>query len=122
MTISERIFKIMGEKKITQLELSKNTGIGQSTISDWKTKKTNPSADKIMILCATLEVTPEDLLQDTMTPEQKVKKINKDLEEGKITLNEARECLGLKKVEPLQQEDSFKRLHEEDLWIKENLD
>lgn len=24
--------------------------------------------------------------------------------------------------EQLQQEDSFKRLHEEDLWIKENLD
>lgn len=105
MIISERIFKIMGEKNITQLELSKITGIGQSCISDWKTKKTNPSADKIMIICAALEVTPEELLQDTMTPEQKVKKINKDLEEGKITLNEARECLGLKKVEPLQQEE-----------------
>ena len=98
MTISERIFKIMGEKKITQLELAKNTGIGQSTISDWKTKKTNPSADKIMILCATLEVTPEDLLIDTMTPKQKADKVTRDLDEGKITLNEAREFLGLKKV------------------------
>lgn len=101
MTISERIFKIMGEKKITQLELSKNTGIGQSTISDWKTKKTNPSADKIMILCATLEVTPEDLLIDTMTPEQKIAKVNKDLDEGKITLNEARAYLGLKNIDPI---------------------
>jgi transcriptional regulator with XRE-family HTH domain len=66
MIISERIFKIMGEKKITQLALSEKTGIGQSTISDWKTKKTNPSADKIMIICAALEVTPEELLQDTI--------------------------------------------------------
>jgi len=66
MIISERIFKIMGENKITQLALSEKTGIGQSTISDWKTKKTNPSADKIMIICAALEVTPEELLQDTI--------------------------------------------------------
>lgn len=101
MTISERIFKIMGEKKITQLELSKNTGIGQSTISDWKTKKTNPSADKIMIICAALEVTPEDLLIDTMTPKQKIAKVNKDLDEGTITLNEARACLGLKNIDPI---------------------
>lgn len=105
MIISERIYKIMGEKNITQLELSKKTGIGQSCISDWKTKKTNPSADKIMTICAALDVTPEELLQDTMTPEQIANKITKDLEEGKITLNEARERLGLKRAEPLQRED-----------------
>ena len=80
MIISERIFKIMGEKNITQLALSEKTGIGQSTISDWKTKKTNPSADKIMILCEALEVTPEELLQDTMTPKQKADKVTRDLE------------------------------------------
>lgn len=104
MIISERIFKIMREKNITQLDLSEKTGIGQSTISDWKTKKTNPSADKIMILCESLEVTPEELLQDTMTPKQIADKVTRDLDEGKITLNEARERLGLKKVDPLPTE------------------
>jgi len=102
MIISERIFKIMREKKINQLDLSNKTGISQSTISDWKRKKTNPSADKIMIICAALDVSPEDLLIDTMTTEQKIAKVNKDLDEGKITLNEARECLGLSR---LQQEE-----------------
>ena len=66
MTISERIFKLMEEREIAQTDFSKATGIAQSTISDWKRKKTNPSADKIMIICKVLNVTPYELLQDTV--------------------------------------------------------
>jgi len=62
MLISERIFKILKEKKMTQTEFSKRTGIPCSTISEWKSKRTNPSAEKIMDICAALEVTPEQLL------------------------------------------------------------
>ncbi len=65
MTISERIFKIMDERDISQIEFSRQTGISQSTISDWKRKGTNPSADKIMIICDVLRVTPYELLQDS---------------------------------------------------------
>jgi len=65
MIISERIFQILKEKEMTQKEFSNNTGIAQSTISDWKTKKTNPAADKIMIICDTLDVTPYELLSGT---------------------------------------------------------
>lgn len=64
MTISERIFKIMKEKGISQFKLSKTTGITQSTISDWKTKKTNPSSDKIMAICKALDCTPYDILEE----------------------------------------------------------
>lgn len=66
MIISERLFKLMEEKGVTQLELSAATGIAQSTISDWKRKKTNPSADKIMAICDVLDVSPFELLQDTI--------------------------------------------------------
>ena len=66
MKISERIFKLMEDREVTQMEFSKATGIAQSTISDWKRKKTNPSADKIMIICNVLKVTPYELLQDTV--------------------------------------------------------
>ena len=45
MIISERIFYVMEQKNITQLELSRRTGIATSNISDWKKKKTNPKAD-----------------------------------------------------------------------------
>ena len=44
MIISERIFCVMEQKNITQLELSRRTGIATSNISDWKKKKTNPKA------------------------------------------------------------------------------
>lgn len=62
MIISERIFKILKEKNMSQNAFAKQVGLASSTISDWKTKKTNPSADKIMDICMVLEVTPEQLL------------------------------------------------------------
>lgn len=62
MNISERIFEILKEKKITQKEFSDRTGISQSTISDWKRKKMNPSSDKIMLICDVLDITPYELL------------------------------------------------------------
>ena len=62
MLISERIFKILKDKNMTQAEFAKRAGIACSTISEWKKRKTNPSADKIMDICAALEVTPEQLL------------------------------------------------------------
>ena len=64
MLISERIFDILKEKRITQKEFSEKTGISQSTISDWKRKKTNPSADKIISICDALGVSVYELLQD----------------------------------------------------------
>ena len=65
MLISERIYKYMEEKKISQIEFSRRTGITQSTVSDWRRKGTNPSADKIMIICEVLGITPYELLLDT---------------------------------------------------------
>ena len=62
MIISERIFKILKAKNMSQNAFAKKVGLASSTISDWKTKKTNPSADKIMDICAVLNVTPEQLL------------------------------------------------------------
>ncbi|SFL29434.1 Helix-turn-helix [Lachnospiraceae bacterium KH1T2] len=64
MIISERIFKIMDERGMSQIEFSRKTGISQSTISDWKRKKTNPAADKIMTICEVLNVTPYEILQE----------------------------------------------------------
>ena len=62
MTVGQRIFHILDEKKMTQREFSKRTGIATTTISDWRKKNTNPGSEKIMTICAALEVTPEYLL------------------------------------------------------------
>ena len=62
MLISERIFLLMDKNGLSQKEFSEQTGISQSTISDWKRKKTNPSADKILKICEVLHITPNELL------------------------------------------------------------
>ena len=64
MSISKKIFEIMDKKGMTQLELSKQTGIAQSVTSDWKRKGTDPQAKKIMTICKVLECTPYDILGD----------------------------------------------------------
>ena len=62
MTIGERLFKIMNEKNISMPELSRMTGISRHTIFDWQRRNTNPGADKIMVICEALQITPEELL------------------------------------------------------------
>lgn len=65
MLISEKIFLLINNNGLSQKEFSEKTGISQSTISDWKRKKTNPSADKILKICEVLHVTPYELLAES---------------------------------------------------------
>ena len=62
MTISERILKVLKDRNMTQADFAKQVGIATSTISEWKKRKTNPTADKIMDICNVLQITPEQLL------------------------------------------------------------
>lgn len=64
MTIRDKIFDKLEELNMTQKAFSEKTGIAESTISDWKKKRTNPTADKIMVICKVLNVDPEWLLSD----------------------------------------------------------
>ena len=65
MLISERIYKYMEERGMSQMEFATKTGISQSTVSDWRRKGTNPSADKILLICEVLDVSPYELLAGT---------------------------------------------------------
>lgn len=65
MVISERIFDLIKERGMTQKEFAAATGIAESTISDWKRKKTNPVSEKILTICKVLNVTPYELLSGT---------------------------------------------------------
>ena len=67
MLISENVFRLLKKKNMRQKDFSELTGISQSTISDWKRKKTNPSADKILKICEVLQVTPYELLSETVS-------------------------------------------------------
>ena len=70
--ISEKIFELILRNGMTQKEFSEETGISQSTISDWKRKGTNPSADKILKICEVLKVTPYELLGESETEQNAV--------------------------------------------------
>lgn len=61
-TVGENVLELIKERKLTQKKFSELTSIPESTISDWKHKKNNPSSDKILIICEVLNVTPEKLL------------------------------------------------------------
>ena len=65
MTISERLFEIMKQQNISMPELARMTGISRHTIFDWQRRGTNPGADKIMVICEALKITPEELLIGT---------------------------------------------------------
>ena len=65
MTIGERILELIRRKGMTQKEFSLRTGISQSTISEWRTKRLNPGSDKIMVICDVLEVDPYYLVSGT---------------------------------------------------------
>ena len=73
MTISERIFERLTQLSMSQKEFAQKAGIQQSTISEWKKNRTNPSSDKILAICKTLDVSPEWLLSGVDPAESRTK-------------------------------------------------
>ena len=122
MIISEIIFKILKEKNMSQNAFAKQVGLASSTISDWKTKKTNPSADKIMDICRVLEVTPEQLLTGKGIDEDFVDVMGEDKVESRISQADMRiiqDIHGMKKeqrnrlmkyIEALKQIEALEKL------------
>lgn len=58
----DRLKQLMEKSNITQTELSKKTGITQSSISDWLRGKYLPKQDKVDVLARALDVTPAYLM------------------------------------------------------------
>lgn len=121
MIISERIFKILKDKNMSQNAFAKQVGLASSTISDWKTKKTNPSADKIMDICMVLDVTPEQLLtgKGIDDVEYKPKKVKAGFEISKAdiaiikdinTLKEEQRKRLMKYMEALKQLETLEKM------------
>lgn len=65
MTICERMFEIMEHKCITAYVLCQKTGLSNSTLSNWKTRNTDPPARFIVPICEVLNCSPNYLLTGT---------------------------------------------------------
>ena len=124
MIISERIFYMMEKKNMTQLELSKRTGIATSNISDWKKKKTNPKADCLLSICDALEITPEQLLTGKgIDPEYKDEDANYEVTRSDIKILKQIHSLGdaqykrlMAYMKALQKLEQMENMVEEQRW------
>lgn len=47
MSINERFFKLLSDKKCSQKQFSQDTGVSEKTISAWKLRKSDPPANLI---------------------------------------------------------------------------
>lgn len=61
----ETYAKLRDAKGFTDYSVAQKTGIGASTLSDWKTGKTTPKADKLLLIARLLGCTIEDLMEGT---------------------------------------------------------
>ncbi len=72
VNIYEKIFARLEDLHMSQIELSRRTGIATSTISDWRKKQINPQADKLVSICKALDMSLVDLLCDEEKAEQNI--------------------------------------------------
>lgn len=88
MTVAERIFRILEEKKISQKSFAEAVGANEKTVSAWRSRGTKPSIDLIVPIAKELDVSLEYLLtgneQKSSSPElteneQTIVKVFKEL-------------------------------------------
>lgn len=56
--------KLCNERGVTSYQVSKETGIAQSTLSDWKSGRSNPKVDKLGVLADYFDVPIEYFLRE----------------------------------------------------------
>ncbi len=58
-----KFLKLITEQGLTPYKVSKETGISQVTLSDWKAGRSTPKVDKLQKIAKLLGVKIEDLLE-----------------------------------------------------------
>lgn len=67
MEVGARIKQMRRERKITQVELSRLTGISQSSISDIENLTNNPSTTTLLLIASALGCTVAEILGEETT-------------------------------------------------------
>ena len=58
----DKFRKIIDDRGITPYKVSKDTGISQSCLSEWKKRKSTPRVEKLQKIASYLNVSIEELL------------------------------------------------------------
>lgn len=72
MTKIPRLFKLMEEQVITDYKLSADTGITQSCISSWRSGKSTPNPETLIILAEYFNVTVDWLVGKSNVPKYSI--------------------------------------------------
>jgi len=67
--VYEKLEKLMVIKGVTPYQVSKDTGIATSTLSEWKKGKYRPKIEKLKILANYFEVTLDYLVDNDLNKE-----------------------------------------------------
>lgn len=59
----ETFKRLLEERNLTSYQVSKETGISQATLSDWKLGKSKPKADKLIKLAKFFDVPLENFIE-----------------------------------------------------------
>ena len=62
MTFAERLKELRKQAHLTQVELAKRLGIGQSSYADWERGKKNPTQENLIRLAQILDVSVDYLV------------------------------------------------------------
>lgn len=65
--VYEKFESLLAEKNVTAYQVSKATGIGQSTFTDWKTGRSKPGVEKLHRISKFFNVPIEYFLEDKET-------------------------------------------------------
>ncbi len=60
--IAQRIEDLMKNEKLTQMQLAKAIGVGQSSVSDWLNSKSEPSVENLWKLADFFDVSVDYLI------------------------------------------------------------
>ena len=91
MSFYEKLQKLMNEKNVRAVDISRATNIATSSFSDWKSGRSKPKLDKLQILADYFDVPVSYFTDEEPTTNTENKKTPKELkrllESEEVTLN-----------------------------------
>ena len=60
----KRYEELCSERGVTSYQVSKDTGIAQATLSDWKTGRSKPKVDKLLKIASYFGVPIDELIEE----------------------------------------------------------